>query len=351
MKVLFVSGREPAYVRNSMLLKGLRSIGAEIVDCTDSSASYPRRFFNVLRRFFFLRNHDFDCVFVGFFGQPLVPIIKSLTSKPIIFDAFLSAYDTMCFDRKRFAPDSIPGRFFYWLDKASCEQADLVLLDTEAYVDYFVHTFGLKREKLRALPVGADDSLFHPRETGRGDGRFRVFYYSSFLPLHGASCIVEAASLLMGEPEIEFVVVGRGPEKKRVLDLAREMGVGNLTFVDWLPYRELPQQIAAADLCLGGHFSDIEKAKRVIAGKTYQFLAMRKPVVVGDCPGNRELLTDRESALFVAMADPGALAAGILELKADASLRERIAEGGYRVFRERGSVEAIGAALKRALGW
>src|SRR6185369_9570698 len=158
MKILFVSGREPSYVRNAMILKALEKHGTEVIHCTDSSSTYLARYLIVLKKFLALRNHEFDSVFIGFLGQPLVPIIRKLTSKPIIFDAFLSTYDTMCFDRKYFRPDSFPGKFFYWLDKHSCEQADTILLDTDAHIDYFTKTFGQMKSKFHRLFVGADES-------------------------------------------------------------------------------------------------------------------------------------------------------------------------------------------------
>lgn len=350
MKMLFVSGREPSYVRNAMILKCLQRDGVELIDCSDSSASYPARLLKVMGKFLLRKGEPFDSVFVGFFGQPLVPLVSMLCGRPIVFDAFLSSYDTMCFDRKRFRPGSPAGRFFYRLDKYCCAHADLVLLDTFAHIDYFTGTFGLPRDKFHRLLVGADETLFYPRERARADGRFRVFYCSSFLPLHGAQYVIQAAALLRAEKEIEFVVVGRGMEHGKAVELAGKLGADNVRFVDWLPYRQLPLEIAQADLCLGGHFSDIDKAKRVIAGKSYQFIAMKKPVILGDCRGNRELFTDRVNALLVGMADAEALARGIVELKEDAPLRERIAEGGYRTFREQCDTAAIARELARVLG-
>lgn len=350
MKILFMAGREPAYVRNTMMLKCLKRIGIEILDCSDSSATYPARFLKVIRKFLLRKNENFDCVFVGFLGQPLVPIIRKLTSKPIIFDAFLSTYETMCFDRKRFRPGSLRGRFLYWLDKYSCTQADRILLDTDAHIDYFTNNFGIPKEKFHRVFVGADESLFYPREVKRDDHKFRVFYYSAFLPLHGTEYIVMAADRLREQKEIEFVIVGNGLEHTKIQSLAQSMGTNNIRFVDWLPYEHLPMEISQADICLGGHFSDIDKAKRVIAGKTFQFLAMKKPVIVGDCVGNRELLTNGENALFVTMADAAALAEGILELRANKALRERIATGGYKIFMEKCRIDAVGAELKTAIG-
>jgi glycosyltransferase involved in cell wall biosynthesis len=269
-----------------------------------------------------------------------------LTDKPIIFDAFLSTYDTMCFDRKKFKPDSPAGKFFYWLDRYSCEKADMVVLDTDAHIDYFSKTFGLPKDKFQRVFVGADESLFYPREVKREDNRFRAFYYSSFLPLHGTEYIVQAAVRLREQKEIEFVVVGRGTEHTRIRTLAQSLGADNIRFIDWLPYEQLPQEIAQADICLGGHFSDIDKAGRVIAGKTFQFLAMKKPVIVGDCASNRELLTDRQNALFVRMADAESLAEAVMELKNDVALREQIADEGYKTYLESGTVGMIWTSLR-----
>ena len=348
MKILFISGREPAYVRNAMILKGLRLAGADVLECTDMSGSYPARFLKVLGKYLVADKSGVDLVFAGFLGQPLVPLIRRLTRKPIVFDAFLSVYDTMCFDRKRFSPGSAAGRFFFMLDKLSCQGADRVILDTDAHIEYFTRTFGLPEEKFRRVFVGADDSIFYPREAARDAGRFRVFYYASYLPLHGMEHVVRAAKILERNREIEFRIVGSGPRYKIIRELAKNSA--NVDFVDWVPYEMLPSEIARADVCLGGHFSDIEKAKRVISGKAYQFIAMKKPVIVGDCPANRELFADRENALIAKMADAASLAEAILNLRDDAALRGRIAEGGYRTFVERCSPAVIAKELGGIVG-
>jgi len=294
----------------------------------------------------FLLKHNYDLVFIGFFGQPLVPIIKKLTSKPIILDAFLSSYDTMCFDRKRFKSNSLGGRFFYWLDKHSCELADKVLLDTDAHIDYFTNTFDLENEKFKRIFVGADDDIFYPRNIKKKDGTFRVFYYGTYRPLQGIEYIIRAVKLLESHKNINFIIVGKGPEHKKIDKLVQKLNVKNIRLIDWIPYEKLPLKIVKADICLGGHFSDIDKAKRTIAGKTFQFIAMKKPVIVGNNPANRELFENRKNALMVEMADADALADAILELKENEELRERIAEEGYKTFREKCTLEVIGKEIK-----
>ncbi|AKB46556.1 Glycosyltransferase [Methanosarcina sp. Kolksee] len=346
MKILYISGRERSYTRNAVILKGLKDNDIEIIECTDESRSYSSRYFKVMLKF--LKNYDkkFDLIFVGFFGQPLVPIIKKFSNKPIVFDAFLSAYDTMCFDRKQFSPKSVAGKFFYWLDQHSCELANKVLLDSDAHINYFVNIFGLDRKKFERLFVGADDSVFYPVLGSECfTEKCNIFYYGSYLPLQGIEYIIKAAKKLQSYEEIKFKIVGNGMEKKKILKLAQELNIINVEFVNWIPYEKLPMEIAKADICLGGHFSDIDKSKKVIAGKTFQFIAMKKPVIVGDNPANRELFENRQNALLVEHANSDALVNAILDLKKDLDLRSKIAEEGYRTFCEKCTSTMIGKQI------
>ncbi len=347
-RIIFVSGREPSYVRNAVILKGLRINGADVVECTNTSNSYLVRCPKVVGKFLLKNKKDCDAVFIGYFGQPLAGIIRYLTprDKPIIFDAFLSAYDTMCFDRKKFKPESLMGKCFYGLDKHSCEIADKVLLDTNAHIDYFVNTFELEREKFQRVFIGADSTVFYPRDAVRENKKFTVFHYSTFHPLHGVEYIVKAAKMVEKYGDIEFKLFGAGMEYNKILKLVDTLNVKNVKFMGWTDFRKFPIEMSKADVCLGGHFSDVEKARRVISEKAFEAIAMKRAVIVGDNPANRELFIDKENALLVEMANPESLAKAILELRDNERLRERIAEGCYGIYREKCSPEVIGGEVK-----
>jgi glycosyltransferase involved in cell wall biosynthesis len=347
MKVLFISGREPTYTRNSVILKGLNLNAVDVTQCTSSSKNYLNRYTNVLINFLMKNKNFFDVIFVGFFGQPLVPLVKKLTNKPIIFDVFLSAYDTMCFERKKFSPNSLFGKLFYLLDKISLEKSDYLLLDTNTHINYFTNTFAIPQGKFQRIFVGADNTLFYPRENISSPEKFTVFYYGTYLPLHGIEFIVKAAEILQPYQDIEFIIVGKGIERKKIDKMVKQRAneLSKVRFIDWIPYEQLPLEIARSDVCLGGHFSNIEKAKRVIAGKTFQFIAMKKPVIIGNNVANKELFQHGKNAFLVNMADAGALADAILLLKQDASLRSELAEQGYQLFQKNCTPEIIGKQI------
>ena len=133
MRILFTCGREPQYVRNDVLLRALRK-RYQMTEITDSRAgSLTARNLRLLPRLLkAVRRNDYDLIFVGFYGYLLVPWLRRVTKRPVVFDAFVSNFDTLCFDRKKFGPDSLMGRMVFHLDRLACHSADLVLLDTAA---------------------------------------------------------------------------------------------------------------------------------------------------------------------------------------------------------------------------
>jgi glycosyltransferase involved in cell wall biosynthesis len=222
-----------------------------------------------------------------------------------------------------------------------------VLLDTQAQADAFSRSARVPRERVSALFVSCNEDLFNTdvKPDRPPNGCFHVLYYGTYQPLHGMETVVRAARLLKDEPHIKWRIIGRGQEYARVRGLAHEWTLTNIDFQAPVPYGDLPGAIASADLCLGGPFGSTEKARRVITGKTFQFLSMRKPVIVGDTPANHELLVPDESARFVPLADPDALAAAVQDLGNAPDRRQRLADAGHTQYLERASEAVIGAQL------
>jgi len=348
-RILFTCGREGQYVRNLLVRRALqqRFDVLEVID--NRPGSLLLRNLRLIPRLMpALRTHP-DLVFVGFYGHLLTLFLSRLTRAQILFDAYLSTWDTLCFDRQRFAPRSLAGRLAFALDRQAGLAARHTLLDTMTHARFFGETFGIPESRLSAYYVGYDEEVFYPRPATETAARFRVFFYGSFVPLQGVETIVRAAKLLEAERGIEFRIIGTGLDSPRVHRLAKELGVQRVDWLPPVPYAQLADEIAAASLCLGGPFGSSGKASRVIAGKTFQFLAMAKPTIVGDSPANREVWTHGQDVWMCRMADPEALAAAILELKRDASLRERIAQCGYEHCRKSFGLESQATRLQQII--
>lgn len=310
-RILFVATKNSDYLRLVQETELLRRGGNTVTVISSDKKSYLKRLLYVYRRLLRADMKDYDMSFIGFAPQLVIPFFgRKLRKKPIVEDFFISMYDTLCFDRKIFRRNGLIGRILKLIDRRTLAAADLAVCDTKAHGRYFCKEFGFPVEKMSVLYLEADSSIYYPREAPKNKD-FTVLYFGSVLPLQGVSVILKAIDLLKDESGLRFVFVGPlGKKNKRT-------GENITEYIDWLPQEKLAEKIAGADLCLAGHFDgSIMKAKRTIAGKTYIYRAMGKPVILGDNPANHELYSEGdEGVYFCEMGNAQKLAELIKEIK------------------------------------
>jgi len=334
MTVCYFGDFDKNYSRNRVLIKGLKENKIKVISCR-TKASGMKKWWRLIRLHNLIKK-KYDLLIIGYSesSRPLVFLAKLITRKPVVWDAFYSVYQSRVFDRKKYPPKH-PKAIRYWLlDWLGCKLADKILLDTNEHIKYFVDTFKIKREKFIKVLVGTDNSIFYSRSVVERSKKFLVHFHATFIPLQGAKYIVRAAKILENNNDIAFNFIGnKGQTYSGVRELIRKLKVKNIRFFKSVPYEELAKYIAKADICLG-IFGDTQKAQRVIPNKVYEAIAMKKPVITADTPAARELFIDRENILFCKTADPKDLADKILELKNNKDLQEKIAKGGYEVFKK-----------------
>jgi glycosyltransferase involved in cell wall biosynthesis len=285
-----------------------------------------------------------DVIVLGFRGLEILPIVRLLTRKKIFFDAFISVYDTLVDDRKVVEKNTLLAKSVLFFEKKVLSLADYIFLDTDAHSDYFRIRYQIDQKKLFSIPVGADENFFFQRECKRAKTtQFTVFYYGTALPLHGIDIILKAAKLLEKNKYISFTLVG--PIRNTFKTLLEELQINNIHFIDWLSYRELSEQMNCADVCLGGHFSSIPKAARVISGKAYQMIALGKPTIVGKTKSNQAFFTDNSDCVFCEVNSPIALANSIEMLYNNEALRKKIGQAARELFVRKASTRYISNLL------
>ena len=319
-KVLFVTTKNLDYLRNTQEIRLLQQAGASVTVIGTREKSYPVRLLKVFFRLLFTSCKQYDAVFVGFAPQLVLPFFGWKMKKPRLYiDFFISMYDTLCFDRKKFSPTSFVGKRLLSLDRNTLKKADIILCDTLAHGQYFVEDLGAQPDKLQVLYLEADKSIYYPRHSEKpqeAKGKFTVLYFGSVLPLQGIDVVLDAMNRLKNDPRFCFYFIGP-------IGSDQPMPQGeNLHYIHWLSQEELARHIDFADLCLAGHFNGlIEKAKRTIPGKAYIYQAMGKPMILGDNPANHELYSEKENGIyFVEMGSGEKLAEKIMEI---ASVKEK----------------------------
>jgi glycosyltransferase involved in cell wall biosynthesis len=147
-------------------------------------------------------------------------------------------------------------------------------------------------------------------------------------PYKGHHVLLRAIAAL--ERPTRCVIVGEGPQRRRLEQLARELGIADrVEFTGPVPQSRLAEIYAGADLFVLASVILERSGKRdVIPNVLAEAMAMRMPVVATDISGIGELISDGVTGRLVPPNDPRALAAVIDELLADEPQRRRLAQAG-----------------------
>lgn len=316
--VLFLGFHDQASSHHYSLRKHYAGEGCALIEGHTDARGFIRKCTDLLRKYRIHKN-AVHTVVVTFPGHHLLPFAWLLTRWPrkrLVFDMFVSAYDTLVTDRQKYARWHPMAWFLYFSDWVNVRLADEVLMDTRAHRDFIAATFRIPGNRIRVIFLEAQPGLFHPdtaqRERSReGRTTFDVLFYGSYIPLQGIEHMLRAAALLQqSHPHVRFTFIGGGQTEKAMRALAQELSLNNVRFEPFQPLAALPDRIRSADLCLG-IFGTGGKAQRVIPHKVVETVACGVPVLTADTPAIRERYAGNPLVLLCRAGDPKDIAHSI----------------------------------------
>jgi glycosyltransferase involved in cell wall biosynthesis len=127
------------------------------------------------------------------------------------------------------------------------------------------------------------------------------------------------------DTEWRLVIVGEGPERSELTQLAADMGVGECTSFDGFVTRPEAYMAHASIFVLSSRFEGFPNA-------LLESMAMGAAVVSSDCSsGPRELISDGKNGRLFKPGDVLELSAILRELMMDAEQRSRLGTEALRV--------------------
>ncbi|MCK5285785.1 MAG: glycosyltransferase [Candidatus Pacebacteria bacterium] len=337
LTICFFGRYDNKYSRNRILIKGLLENDVNVIECRTELKGVIK-YFDLIKKHWKIRK-EYDVLFVAFPGWHSVVLAKFLTRKPVIFDAFVSIYDSTVFDRKNTKEDSLKAKYFWFIDWISCKLADKVILDTNEHIKYFVQEFGIKKEKFERIFVGSFAETFSFPKIERKNNKFIVSFYGFLIPLQGVRYIIDTAKLLEKYDDIQFNLIGTKIKKRYQNEV-----FSNINFIEDRSYKDLLGLLKQSSVCLG-IFGDTDKTQRVIPNKVFDCVALKKPVITADTLAIKELF-DEDDLYLIPPVNSKRLAKAILELRNDYDLMEKIAQNGYNRFNQNTKIQSLGERLK-----
>jgi glycosyltransferase involved in cell wall biosynthesis len=225
-----------------------------------------------------------------------------------------------------------------WLARFLYRRADRVIAVTRGINEAIVAE-GIPPSNVELITNGVDSDLFVPaaaeevaalRRELDWDGRFVALYVGTLARSDGLETIVKAARHVGLGRHVEFVLLGAGEEKPRLMRLAEELQLSNITFLCPQPKGRIPLYIQAADVCLLPGRKD-SFFGMVLPNKLFDYLAAGTPVIASVPPGEtQELLETAAAGVVVEAERPEALAHALMELKEAPESLRAMGENGRR---------------------
>jgi glycosyltransferase involved in cell wall biosynthesis len=220
---------------------------------------------------------------------------------------------------------------------------DAFIAVAESHACYLAAREGCPADKIHVIPNGVDVERFHPRwpnrrlqeEFGLGRDGPVAGIVAALRPEKNHEMFLHVAALVhVAMPAAQFVVVGDGPERRKLEALARSLRIDPC--VRFLGTRsDIPEVLSLMDVVV---LSSRMEASPICL---LEAMAAEKPVVatrVGSVP---DLVTSGRNGYLVAAGDSRGMAAYVLALLGDRDRAATLGRAGREFVLAHGSVDRM----------
>jgi glycosyltransferase involved in cell wall biosynthesis len=213
---------------------------------------------------------------------------------------------------------------------------------------------GVAPDRVVLTPNAANPEHFHPQveplrtiSGTRIDGGPVIGFVGTFAPWHGLDLLVQAFARVAKRFErAMLVLVGDGPERKRVEQLVASSGLEAKTiFAGTVGYAELPRYVGAFTVGVMPDSNDYGSPVKV-----FEYMGCGKPVVAPDYAPLREVIQHGQEGLIFRRRDVDALARCLEDLLADPDLARSLGDRGRQLVVTRRNWAANARAVLAKLG-
>ncbi len=191
--------------------------------------------------------------------------------------------------------------------------ADLILPISKWMEEELVSS-GLSKEKMFPVPMGVNAELFSPEIDGETvrlkynlSGSKTVVYQGAMEKGRQLEVLIQALTLVKPKvPNVKLLMVGNGDWRENLEKLARDFKLeDDVIFTGWVPYFEVPQFIASADLAVSP-VPPLDIFKVSSPTKLFETMAMAKPVIANEeIPEHKEVIAESSGGVVVPFTPEG----------------------------------------------
>jgi glycosyltransferase involved in cell wall biosynthesis len=217
--------------------------------------------------------------------------------------------------------------------------AKFVVSVTESFTKN-IASRGINSNKLHTITNGVDLTRYFPIEKDEAlidslklNNKFIALYIGAHGISQGLTSIIESARLLKDNPTIHFLFVGEGADKDKIMALASDYNLNNITFLPGQDKAKVTSFYSIMDVGLVP-LKDIPLFKTFIPSKMFEMMGMGKPIIASVCGEAEVILNKSKGALVAEPENSSQIADHILKLSKDNSLQESLSKNGLEFVKE-----------------
>lgn len=209
--------------------------------------------------------------------------------------------------------------------------ADKIIVVSNILKNYLVN-YGVIEEKIRVVPNGVDENIFHPSTSGENvrrkyhleDKEVICFAGSLHQQWQGIDDLLKSAKIISSiKPSVRFLIIGNTEGQEEILKTAPD----NVVFTGEIPHSEVPTYLAAADILVAPYkleevFKDIGFYNSPV--KLFEYMAMGKPIIASNIGQIGEILEHGKTGLLIEPGNYKELTEYILTLLEDEQLKRKL---------------------------
>ncbi len=224
-------------------------------------------------------------------------------------------------------------RFFRSLIMRSADRVIAISASLAQYARRMVHV------PVEVIPNGVDVQRFSPA-AAHAPGH-TIISVSRLVPKNGIAQLIAALPQVLRQvPDTRLVLIGDGPERARLQQMARKLGVAHaVMFVGTVLHDELPQWLHRADVFVRPSLSEG-------LGSAFLEAMAAGVVIVGSLRGGiADFLTDGQTGLVCDPESPESIAAAIVRGLTDTALAGHIRNAAEELVRTRFTWSIVAARI------
>lgn len=233
-------------------------------------------------------------------------------------------------------------RLAYWVESKIYQNAKLINVLTPAFKKVLIEKKQVSLEKIIYIPNAADFSISDEllqtfdTETFRKELGWENKLILVYVGAHGVANhldqIIDVAAAAQDKPW-QFVLIGDGMEKKKLMLLAKENQLNNIQFIDSVSKKEVFKYILASDIGMSV-LKKVDTFKTVYSNKTFDYFACKKPVLMAIDGVSRELIEKAGAGIYVEPENTLAYINIISDYYKNKDMIKQHGENGYQFAKE-----------------